>query len=389
MNNSRAAQAAETGGNEKEAVKSYFNNVGFDRWSRIYSDSDDVNSVQLDIRAGHAQTVDKVLGWLGGAPLAGVSVCDAGCGTGSLAIPLAFKGAAVTATDISAAMADEASRRYEAAAAAPGAPARPPPPPTIAAASLDELAGGPWDVVTCIDVLIHYPQAKVDAMLASGTGLSREEIYEMMDNSFVVQRELDKRPELIDANSRVAASDAIQIGLGRHITRSVGDVLRGAGGTAEDRAQLAGMLGGDIVSSLESLKPETIALLGTGEDGLLASAQEELLRERLKEEAAAGNTTAQAILAANTTDEDLGLYLRNMATRSYAAAEGATQQPLSATVGTYGQTAQDTRASVAARNAAMAALSDFAYSGSTSFSQRVFDILSGADQEGGTRAAGG
>ncbi len=48
--------------------------------------------VQLDIRQGHAQTVDKVLAWLdeeGG--VAGTSVCDCGCGTGSLAIPLALR----------------------------------------------------------------------------------------------------------------------------------------------------------------------------------------------------------------------------------------------------------------------------------------------------------
>lgn len=48
--------------------------------------------VQLDIRQGHAQTVEKVLRWLdeeGGVE--GVTVCDAGCGTGSLAIPLALR----------------------------------------------------------------------------------------------------------------------------------------------------------------------------------------------------------------------------------------------------------------------------------------------------------
>ena len=47
----RAAQAAEKGGDEKESVKAYFNEVGFERWSRIYSDTDDVNKVQRDIRA--------------------------------------------------------------------------------------------------------------------------------------------------------------------------------------------------------------------------------------------------------------------------------------------------------------------------------------------------
>ena len=36
-----------------------------------------------------------------------------GCGTGSLAIPLALRGATVSASDISSAMAGEAKARYE------------------------------------------------------------------------------------------------------------------------------------------------------------------------------------------------------------------------------------------------------------------------------------
>ena len=51
-----------------------------------------VLQVQLDIRTGHAQTVEKVLGWLdeeGGVQ--GTTVCDAGCGTGSLTVPLALR----------------------------------------------------------------------------------------------------------------------------------------------------------------------------------------------------------------------------------------------------------------------------------------------------------
>ncbi len=60
--------------------------------------------VQLDIREGHAQTVSKVLAWLP-EDLSGVSVCDAGCGTGSLALPLALRGADVSGFDISQAMA--------------------------------------------------------------------------------------------------------------------------------------------------------------------------------------------------------------------------------------------------------------------------------------------
>jgi len=39
--------------------------------------------VQMDIRKGHAQTVEKVLNWVDEeGSLEGISVCDAGCGTG-------------------------------------------------------------------------------------------------------------------------------------------------------------------------------------------------------------------------------------------------------------------------------------------------------------------
>lgn len=113
----RSAQMSVTGGDEKEAVRNYFNTAGFERWNKIYGETDEVNKVQLDIREGHAQTVDKVLGWLrqeGGVQ--GVSVADCGCGTGSLAIPLALQGARVSGSDISEAMVQEASRRFDAAA---------------------------------------------------------------------------------------------------------------------------------------------------------------------------------------------------------------------------------------------------------------------------------
>jgi magnesium-protoporphyrin O-methyltransferase len=59
--------------------------------------------VQRDIREGHAVTVDKVLNWIGD-DLKGITVCDAGCGTGSLSIPLALRGANVYGSDISEAM---------------------------------------------------------------------------------------------------------------------------------------------------------------------------------------------------------------------------------------------------------------------------------------------
>ena len=78
---------------DKTEVREYFNTEGFNRWNKIYSESDDVNSVQLDIRTGHDQTIQKILNWVEeDGNIKGKTVCDCGCGVGSLAIPLAQMG---------------------------------------------------------------------------------------------------------------------------------------------------------------------------------------------------------------------------------------------------------------------------------------------------------
>lgn len=81
---------------DKTEVREYFNTEGFNRWNKIYSESDDVNSVQMDIRTGHDQTIQKILNWVkADGNISGKSVCDCGCGVGSLAIPLAQMGKAI------------------------------------------------------------------------------------------------------------------------------------------------------------------------------------------------------------------------------------------------------------------------------------------------------
>ncbi|MEL7511803.1 MAG: magnesium protoporphyrin IX methyltransferase [Cyanobacteria bacterium J06554_3] len=100
---------------DKAVVREYFNATGFDRWQRIYGDGD-VNKVQANIRTGHQKTIDNVLEWFAeDEDLASITVCDAGCGVGSLSIPLAKMGAKVYASDISEKMAEEAAVRAKAA----------------------------------------------------------------------------------------------------------------------------------------------------------------------------------------------------------------------------------------------------------------------------------
>ncbi len=143
---------------DKAVVKDYFNNTGFERWQRIYGDGE-VNKVQLDIRTGHQQTVDTLLEWFAADDqLEGLSICDAGCGVGSLSIPLATAKAIVHASDISEKMVGEAK---QIAAALFGNNDN----PTFSVQDLESISGS-YHTVVCLDVLIHYPQAKAGEMIA-------------------------------------------------------------------------------------------------------------------------------------------------------------------------------------------------------------------------------
>ena len=138
---------------DKAIVKEYFNATGFERWRRIYGEGE-VNKVQHDIRIGHQQTIDTVLGWLTDGST-DISICDAGCGVGSLSIPLAQAGAKVFASDISEKMVGEAKEK----ALRLGINNI-----TFAVQDLEALSGS-YHTVICLDVLIHYPQAEAAQMI--------------------------------------------------------------------------------------------------------------------------------------------------------------------------------------------------------------------------------
>ena len=154
---------------DKTIVKDYFNSKGFDRWRRIYGDGDDVSKVQLDIRTGHQQTIDTVLAWLReDGNLADLSVFDAGCGVGSLSIPLAEAGATVYASDISEKMVAEARERAA---------------KTLSDASKLvwetkdlEAVTGSYHTVICLDVLIHYPPKELEEMIEHLASLAESRI---------------------------------------------------------------------------------------------------------------------------------------------------------------------------------------------------------------------
>ena len=149
--------------NDKAIVKDYFNQKGFDRWRRIYGETEDVNKVQKKIRQGHQQTIDTVVSWLeDDGNLADITICDAGCGVGSLSIPLAKAGATINASDISEKMVEEAKEKAASVLEDTSKV-------NFSVSDLETLSGS-YDTVICLDVLIHYPTedaAKMIAHLAS------------------------------------------------------------------------------------------------------------------------------------------------------------------------------------------------------------------------------
>ena len=70
-----------------------------------------------------------------------------------------LQGGAVSASDISQSMAQEAQRRFETAVAEGASP--PATAPQFTTSDLESLSGR-YDTVTCLDVMIHYPQVRTE-----------------------------------------------------------------------------------------------------------------------------------------------------------------------------------------------------------------------------------
>ncbi len=153
---------------DKTIVKDYFNATGFERWRKIYGDAE-VNKVQRDIRLGHQRTIDTVIAWLkADGNLPEISICDAGCGVGSLSIPLAQAGAQVLASDISEKMVQEAQLKSREILGDNNQA-------TFIVQDLEALTGK-YHTVICLDVLIHYPTEEATKMITHLTSLSEQRI---------------------------------------------------------------------------------------------------------------------------------------------------------------------------------------------------------------------
>jgi magnesium-protoporphyrin O-methyltransferase len=146
----------------KARLRQYFDGVGFERWSAIYGQAE-LSPIRRSIRDGHAAMLTQAEAWLDADGPRGGAALDAGCGTGLFSLALARRGLEVSAADIAPQMVEAASGAAHAAGL--GGRVR------CQVSDLEDLRGS-YAVVSCFDVLIHYPPALFAPMLRHLAGLA-------------------------------------------------------------------------------------------------------------------------------------------------------------------------------------------------------------------------
>lgn len=136
----------------------YFGATAADSWASLTTDAP-TSFVRRAVRAGRDEMRHRLLSWL---PLRmnGLRVLDAGCGTGSLAIEAARRGATVVGVDVADAMIAIARERTPAALARRV---------DFVSGDMLEASEGWFDHVVAMDSLIHYD---ADDMRAAVTALA-------------------------------------------------------------------------------------------------------------------------------------------------------------------------------------------------------------------------
>lgn len=140
---------------KREHLANYFDGTARKAWIDLTSDAK-VSGIRATVRAGRENMQRVIMGWLPN-DLRRTEVLDAGCGTGTLSMQAACRGAHVTAVDIAGGLVDIAQRR------ATG---------FLGHGSIDWKVGdmldpglGQFDHVIAMDSLIHYPAEDIVAAL--------------------------------------------------------------------------------------------------------------------------------------------------------------------------------------------------------------------------------
>jgi magnesium-protoporphyrin O-methyltransferase len=130
----------------RSQIETYFDRTAVKAWERLTSDAP-VSGVRARVRAGRDEMRATLLSYLP-HDLHGVTILDAGCGTGALAIAAAERGAKVTAIDLSPQLVNVARDRLPKHLDV-----------TFLSGDMLDPALGTFDYVVAMDSIIHYRRA--------------------------------------------------------------------------------------------------------------------------------------------------------------------------------------------------------------------------------------
>jgi magnesium-protoporphyrin O-methyltransferase len=143
-------------------ITTYFDRTAREAWERLTSDAP-VSGIRATVRAGRERMRETLIGWLP-ADLDRARVLDAGCGTGTMALALAERGADVVGIDVAPGLIEIARRRAHAFLHEKV--------DRLARGSVEFMAGdmldpalGQFDYVMAMDSLIHYRLPDMIAMI--------------------------------------------------------------------------------------------------------------------------------------------------------------------------------------------------------------------------------
>ncbi len=140
----------------RQELEQYFDRTAVDAWAKLTSDAP-VSRIRRTVRAGRDRMRATLLSYLPG-DLTGQRVLDAGCGTGSLAVEAAQRGAHVVAIDISDTLVQLAKERTAGQYGKGSVDFR--------VSDMLEPSLGRFDWIVAMDSLIHYEPADMADMVA-------------------------------------------------------------------------------------------------------------------------------------------------------------------------------------------------------------------------------
>jgi magnesium-protoporphyrin O-methyltransferase len=141
----------------RSEIETYFDRTAVGAWEKLTSDAP-VSGVRARVRAGRDEMRATLLSFLPN-DLQGVTILDAGCGTGALAVAAATRGAKVTAIDLSPQLVDVARQRLPQGLDV-----------TFLAGDMFDPKLGKFDYVVAMDSIIHY---RTSDMINIISGLSK------------------------------------------------------------------------------------------------------------------------------------------------------------------------------------------------------------------------